>query len=183
MILAKLRRKVRLTKDIYLVQLKLAGLCNTTKERVMVRKTAIVVEILASGNNATFHFRCDKHIGGVVTAQTLKRMNYRTDANYLRSLSPEGKNLVTEMFAIPGITEISAYQYQVGISMGLAYSIEEVIPRVGAIIATLFYCNEEIGIDITVEHVGGMHAQPIRPLELRTGIEARMELERIMHCK
>ena len=107
----------------------------------MVMKSAIRIEVAPTGIAANFHFRSSKPIGA--TMDTLKLHNYRRSIDYLRHITSDGRNLVTELFAIPGITDITVYQYEVGVLIGRAYSIEEIIPKAAAIIATLFYCYED----------------------------------------
>jgi hypothetical protein len=74
-----------------------------------------------------------------------------------RRIGEMARNLVTEIFGCSGVDEILTDHHSVTITIGKSYTLDEFIPKVVAIIATLFYYNwdksEDIA-DIAIEYIG-----------------------------
>lgn len=123
----------------------------------MAGENVIFVETEAApdGEMATFHFRNKSPIGS--TASPLNCTSYRKDAGY-KSLGADAKNLVNDIFAVAGVTKVSTHYYNVSVTIGKAYKLNEMIPVIAAIVAVNFcYPEEKTGIlrDITVEYIRG----------------------------
>jgi hypothetical protein len=71
-----------------------------------------------------------------------------------KSIGEDAQNLVTEMFGLSGVWEISTHYLSVTMTIGRTYAMEEYILKVVAIIATLFYYDWAELEDIAIEYIG-----------------------------
>jgi len=119
----------------------------------MARKNLINIETrLVNGwTQAEFHFRSNDPIGA--TEKPLRVVGYKQQPEY-KTIGIDAQNLVTEIFAHEGVDEISTKHHSVTITIAKAYTLDEFIPKVVAIIATLFYYEWDMLDDIVIEYLG-----------------------------
>jgi hypothetical protein len=148
----------------------------------MARENLIRIETcLVNGyTRATFHFRSAKPIG--VTTKPLHSYDYMQQVEF-KSLDPDGQNLITEVFGLSGIWEISTHYQSVTITAGKSYALAEFIPKVVAIIATLFYYEENMELDdVVIEYIGSTKSPPVECHFYETG-QTQFDIDHIKQMK
>jgi hypothetical protein len=143
----------------------------------MARENLIQIETCFGHGHpeAIFHFRSTKPIGA--TAEPLYAVGYTQKADYHKLIGFDAKNLVAEIFGISGVWKVSTHYQSVSVTIGKAYTLEEIVPRVVAIIATLFYYDENKALDdIMIEYIGNTKPPRVE-FHLHETEQARLEID------
>jgi len=94
-------------------------------------KKAVVVVQEASPNEVSFikiyHTRFEISKSPIETFHRPLRPSSET---YLNEVGEPGKTLVRKIMCIPGVVEVATQPYQISVEISLAYSFEEIEPRV-----------------------------------------------------
>lgn len=148
----------------------------------MARENVVKMETsLVNGyTRATFHFRSAKPIGA--TTKPLHSYDYMQQAEF-KSMNEDGQNLITEIFGLSGVWEISTLYQSVTITIGRTYALEEYILKIVAIIATLFYyeANKRLD-DIAIEYIGSSKEHMVE-LHVHETEQTRFKIDCIKQMK
>jgi hypothetical protein len=148
----------------------------------MARENLIQIETCSVNGypRAEFHFRSNKPIGA--SAKPLHSVGYIKQPEY-KDIGIYARNLVTEIFGLSGIWEISTHYQSVTITIGKSYALPEFIPKVVAIIATLFYYEENMKLDdVAIEYIGTSKTPAVECHFYETG-QTQFDLDHIKQMK